>query len=65
MAFPGFSKKLLGVSAGDQKKIHYTYPDDAEDEDYRGKKAVFTVDVQSVKELELPEIDDGFCPKHG
>ena len=63
--FPGFAEQLLGVSAGETKEIQHTYPDDAEDEDYRGKTAVFSVDVQSVKELELPEVDEDFIKSMG
>lgn len=63
--FPGFAKELLGVSAGETKEIQHSYEKDAEDEDYRGKTAVFTVDVQSVKELELPEVDDDFIKTMG
>ncbi len=63
--FPGFAQQLLGISAGESKEIQHTYPDDAEDEDYRGKTAVFTVDVQSVKELELPEVDEEFIKSMG
>ena len=63
--FPGFAQQLLGISAGENKEIQHTYPDDAEDEDYRGKTAVFTVDVQSVKELELPEVDEDFIQSMG
>ena len=63
--FPGFAAKLKGVSAGDNKTIQKTYPKNYHDKDYRGKKAVFTVDVQSVKELELPEFDMEFIQTVG
>lgn len=63
--FPGFAAKLLGVSAGDEKTIQKTYPKNYHDKDYRGKKAIFTVDVQSVKELELPELDEEFVKTMG
>ncbi len=63
--YPGFSRALLGVKAGETKEIQYAYPDDAEEEEYRGKTAVFSVDVQSVKELELPELDDDFVQSQG
>lgn len=63
--FPGFAKSLLGVKAGDTKEIEHKYPKKYEDKDYRGKTAVFTVDVQSVKELELPEFDEDFAQSMG
>ncbi len=63
--FPGFAEKLKGVSAGDSKTIQKTYPKNYHDKDYRGKKAIFTVEVQSVKELELPELDAEFVQTMG
>ncbi len=47
------------------KKIQYTYAEDYSDEDFSGKTAVFTVDVQSVKALELPEFDEDFVQSLG
>jgi len=63
--FPGFAAKLNGVSADDNKTIQKTYPKNYHDKDYRGKKAIFTVDVQSVKEVELPEFDEEFVQTMG
>ncbi|MDY6874367.1 MAG: trigger factor [Chloroflexota bacterium] len=63
--FPGFAKSLLGVEAGETKEIEHKYPRKYHDEDYAGKTAVFTVDVQSVKELELPEFDEDFARSMG
>jgi len=63
--FPGFARELLGVKAGDSKEIQHTYPDDYDDAEFQGKTAVFTVEVQSVKELELPEIDEDFVKSMG
>ena len=63
--FPGFAAKLKGVSAGDKKTVQKSYPKNYHEKDYRGKKAVFTVDVQSVKELELPEFDEEFVQTMG
>ncbi len=59
--YPGFNRELIGMSAGDEKTIEYTYPEDAEDEDLRGAKAVFQVRLEEVKERQLPEIDDEFA----
>ncbi|MCB2203006.1 trigger factor [bacterium] len=63
--FPGFAKSLLGVEAGETKEIEHKYPKKYYDEDYAGKTAMFTVDVQSVKELELPEFDEDFAKSMG
>ena len=63
--FPGFARTLLSVKAGEVKEIQHEYPDDFSDEDYRGKTALFTVDVQSVKALELPELNEEFVQTLG
>jgi len=61
----GFAKQLLGVEAGAIREFQYTYPDDYEDEDYRGKTAIFNLEVQSVKSLELPALDEDFIQSLG
>lgn len=63
--FPGFSRELIGVEPGETKEIQHQYPDDFEDEDFKGKTAIFTIEVQSVKELELPEFDEDFVQTLG
>jgi trigger factor len=61
----GFSRDLLGVKAGDVTELQHIYPEDHDEEDYQGKTAIFTVEVQSVKALELPEFDDDFVQTQG
>ena len=63
--YAGFARTLLGVKAGEVKEFQHTYPEDHEDEEYRGKTAVFTVEVQSVKKLELPDFDEDFVKTLG
>ncbi len=63
--YPGFSRALLGVQAGDVKELQHTYPEDYEDEEFQGKTAMFTVEVQSIKALELPELDEDFIQSMG
>lgn len=63
--FSGFARKLLGVKAGDTKEIQHTYKKNDPEESYRGKTAVFKVEVQSIKELELPELDETFIQTMG
>lgn len=63
--YPGFARALLGVNSGDVKEIQYTYPEDFPDEEFQGRTAIFTVEVQSVKALELPEFDEDFVQTMG
>ena len=62
---PGFDEGLIGLTAGDEKEVLFTYPADHKDEYYRGKTASFTVRVDSVSEVVLPELDDAFAEKLG
>ncbi len=63
--FKGFSAALTGVKAGDVKELEHTYPEDDPDTERQGKTAVFTVEVQSVKTIELPELDEELLQKYG
>ena len=59
--FPGFSRQLLGVSAGDSLELTHEFPDEETvDEDYRGKEVLYTVSVEGIRERVLPEMDDEF-----
>jgi len=63
--FPGFSDRLAGLSAGDEKTYTYTFPEDEENEALREKEVEFKIVVQSVKALHLPELDDAFAQTVG
>ncbi len=63
--FPGFSKQLIGMSAGETKEIEYTWPEDAPGEALRGTQAIFYVEVEAVKSRTLPEVDDDFLAELG
>jgi trigger factor len=55
---PGFHEQIVGVSPGGEKTFTLTYPEDDFEEDVAGKEATFTVALQSVKEEDLPPLDD-------
>lgn len=59
--FPGFSRKLIGLKAGDEKTFKHTYANDADFEDLRGASATFKVQVETVNERVLPEANDEFA----
>ncbi len=63
--YEGFSDEMIGISAGEEKSIPYTFPDDSPYENLRGKEVVFHVVAQSVKTLKLPELDDEFAKTLG
>lgn len=63
--FKGFGEHLVGLSAGDEKTISYTYPDDSTYEKLRGRTVDFSFLVESIKQLVLPEINDDFAQSVG
>ena len=57
---PGFEEQLIGLSAGDEKDLDITFPEDYHAEDLKGKPVVFKVKVNEVKEVKIPELDKEF-----
>ena len=59
--YEGFTKELVGLSANETKTFNHTFGDDTQYEGMAGKEAEFKVEVQNVKEMNLPELDDEFA----
>jgi trigger factor len=58
---PGFEEQLRGASAGEERTLEVTFPDEYPAENLAGKPATFDVIVKEVKEKVLPELDDDFA----
>jgi len=61
----GFEQQLEGASAGDERQVNVTFPEDYRAENLAGKDATFDVSVKEVKEKRLPELDDDFAAEAG
>ena len=57
---PGFEEQIVGMSAGEEKDIDITFPEDYH-KDLAGKAVVFHVKVNSVTVTNVPEQDDEFA----
>lgn len=57
----GFNEALEGASAGDERTVELTFPDEYHAEHLSGKPASFAVTVKEVREKKLPELDDDFA----
>lgn len=57
---PGFEEQLVGMSAGEEKDIDITFPEDYH-ADLAGKPVVFHVKVNKVTMTVVPEQDDEFA----
>lgn len=55
-----FTENLRGANAGETKTFQAKYPEDYPDQKLAGKTYDFSVDVQSIKEKKLPELNDDF-----
>mgnify|MGYP000088383136 CR=1 FL=1 len=60
---PGFGSGLKGLKAGDKKELVLTMPEDFPLSDVQGADITFDVTVTTVKEQELPELNDDFAAK--
>ncbi len=61
----GFENGLMGMKAGEEKKIIVKFPENAPRKDLAGKDAEFLVKMISVQKMELPEINDEFAKQLG
>jgi len=61
----GFESGILGASAGDERTIHVTFPEDYRAEHLAGKPASFEIKVLRVAAPKLPEIDEDFVKEFG
>ncbi len=57
---PGFEDGLVGLNAGEEKTLCLTFPEDYHSNDYAGKAVEFAVNVNSVSESVLPDLNDDF-----
>ncbi|HET7177606.1 MAG TPA: trigger factor [Solirubrobacterales bacterium] len=57
----GFEEQLVGVGAGEARRVEVSFPDDYRAERLAGREAVFAVDVKEVREKVLPELGDDFA----
>ncbi len=57
---PGFEEQIVGMSAGEEKDIDITFPEDYHKE-LAGKAVVFHVKVNKITVTIVPEMDDEFA----
>lgn len=62
---PGFEEQLTGVTAGEEKTVTVTFPEDYQAENLKGKEATFDCTIKEVKAPEKAEIDDELAKKYG
>ena len=58
---PGFEEQIVGKNIGEEFDVNVTFPEEYHASDLAGKPAVFKVKVNSITNVELPELDDDFA----
>lgn len=58
---PGFETQVEGHEIGETFDVKVDFPENYQAVDLAGKSAVFKVTINSIKEKQLPEIDDEFA----
>jgi trigger factor len=58
---PGFEEQLIGASAGDERTVTITFPEDYQATELAGQEAQFAVTISEVKAKRLPDINDDFA----
>lgn len=58
---PGFEDQVVGMSAGEEKDVNVTFPEDYGAAELAGAAVVFKVKCNAVKEEQVPVIDDEFA----
>jgi trigger factor len=62
---PQLEQGLIGAAPGEQKSVDVDFPLDYRATELAGKRASFKVDVKSVEEPSLPDVDEEFCKAFG
>jgi trigger factor len=62
---PEFEEAVLGISAGEVRKVQFSYRSDLENQELAGKTEHFEVTAKEVRERTLPELDDEFAKDVG
>ena len=57
---PGFEEQVIGMSAGEEKDINVTFPEDYGVEDLKGAPVIFKVKVNEIKTKQKRELDEDF-----
>ena len=62
---PGFEDGIVGHKAGDKFELELKFPKDYHAKELAGQKVTFSVELKTVNESKLPELNDEFAAKCG
>jgi len=61
MFIAGFEEQMVGMNIGEEKDLNVTFPAEYHSAELAGKPAVFAVKLLSIREKQLPELNDEFA----
>ncbi|NQY03919.1 MAG: trigger factor [Halieaceae bacterium] len=62
---PGFEDGIVGMSAGEEKTLSLSFPEDYHAEELKGAAVEFKVTLNSVEEMKLAELDEALFESYG
>ena len=62
---PEFEEALIGIEAGQERNVNFSYRSDLPNEELAGKQEHFAVKAREVRERVLPDVDDEFAKDVG
>jgi trigger factor len=62
---PGFEDGIVGMSAGEQKTLSLTFPEDYHAEELKGAAVEFNVTLNSVSEMQMAPLDEKLFASYG
>ena len=62
---PEFNENLLGAQAGDKKSFQVKYMDDFPNKELAGTEIQYDIEVQDVRQKQVPELNDEFAKDAG
>ena len=62
---PEFEEALIGIAAGEERPVSFSYREDLPNPELAGKRESFQVTAREVRERKLPELDDEFAKDLG
>ena len=57
---PGFEDQLVGKNVGEDVDVNVSFPEEYHAKELAGKPVVFHVHINSIREKEMPELDEDF-----
>lgn len=64
-SIPEMDTALVGATAGDQRKVAFTFPADYRNEELAGKGSEYDLRIVEVDEVKLPDVNDAFAKEFG